>query len=254
MKLANSYVIYNGPSLIDGAPIVCIVTGIQSDSGNTKTGSMLQTWIIRSDMHPLDASKSGEDASVCGNCVHRGKPTDDPAAKQAKDRTCYVALFQAPANIFKAFAAGKYQHADDATVRLIGRDRMVRLGSYGDPAAVPREVWDALLAGSIGHTGYTHNLHVQPSMSDICMVSADSKMDAMEARTRGYRSFRVIPVHTYTQHGKAALMRSEVLCPASTEGKREGVTCETCKLCSGASKRGKSIAIVAHGSARNKVA
>jgi hypothetical protein len=43
----------------------------------------------------------------------------------------------------------------------------------------------------------------------------------------------------------------EVLCPASEEmGKR--ATCESCKLCAGASVKGKSVAIVAHGTSKRK--
>ena len=41
---ATGYVIYKGPSLLDGAPIVVIAV---IGSGNTKTGDMVQTYILR---------------------------------------------------------------------------------------------------------------------------------------------------------------------------------------------------------------
>ena len=46
-------VIYRGPSLLDGAPIVVIATVTDT---NSKTGAMVQTYIIRSDMPPTDAN------------------------------------------------------------------------------------------------------------------------------------------------------------------------------------------------------
>ena len=74
-------IIYQGPSQIDGLPIVAIAT--YSDR-NTKTGKVLQTYIIRSDMSPLEASKSGQDFSICANCIFRGIANNDPERKQAK--------------------------------------------------------------------------------------------------------------------------------------------------------------------------
>ena len=79
----NKGIIYKGPSLLDGKPIVAIAT--YSDR-NTKTGKVLQTYIIRSDISPLEASKTGEDFSICGDCKLRGTPTTDSDRKQAKKR------------------------------------------------------------------------------------------------------------------------------------------------------------------------
>ena len=89
----KSSIIYSDPSLIDGKPIVCIAI---IKSGNIKTGNAIQTHIIRSDISPMDASKSGEDYSICGSCIHRGTPTDNPDKKQALNRSCYVTLYQGP--------------------------------------------------------------------------------------------------------------------------------------------------------------
>ena len=68
-------IIYSGPSRIDGAPIVAIAVW---DSSNRKTGSMLQTYILRSDIDPRDANKYGEDFSICGTCDLKGDPPFDP--------------------------------------------------------------------------------------------------------------------------------------------------------------------------------
>ena len=58
-------IIYKGPSLLDGAPIVVIAT---YSNRNTKTGHVVQTYILRADINPLEASKTGADVSICGNC------------------------------------------------------------------------------------------------------------------------------------------------------------------------------------------
>jgi hypothetical protein len=231
----QTFIIYEGPSLIDGAPIVVLA---QSNSTNRKTGDMVQTYILRSDMDPISASRTGQDKSICGDCIHRGKPSDK-ATGQAIDRTCYVTLAHGPLGKFKAYRKGAYPKAfgHDA-IRGIGLGRMVRLGTYGDPAAVPNYIWESLISACEGWTAYTHGA-TNPMPQQI-MTSADSLAQAQAAWGRGERTFRVVK-------SLDQVMRSrETVCPASEEmGKR--ATCETCKLCAGASVRGKSVAIVAHG-------
>lgn len=245
---AKNSIIYSGPSQLDGSPIVvvAIVT-----SGNVKTGNMLQTHIIRADMDPMKASKTGADYSICGNCTHRGTPNEDPTKKTAQGRTCYVNLGQGPNQVFKAYKAGKYPTATTPEqIAALGAGRMIRLGTYGDPAAVPASVWDALLQHSTGHTGYTHQHDKAPDYSRM-MYSADNAQDALQAQAKGYRTFRVIPVQDYSTNGKASILAGEILCPASKENDK-GITCTQCKLCTGSTTAAKSIAIVAHGTARNK--
>ena len=240
----TSSVIYQGPSVIDGSPIVVIAI---VKSGNVKTGNMIQTHIIRSDIDPMLASKTGADFAICGNCKHRGTAHDKPAKKTAESRSCYVNLGQGPNQVFKAFIKGNYPQATPEQTQAIGRARMVRLGTYGDPAAVPQAVWDNLLMHSDGHTGYTHQHHTnQPSAYTRTMYSADTPDEATQAHSKGYRTFRVIPVKQWHEHGKTTLMTNEILCPASKEAGYKS-TCNTCKLCSGSTIKAKSIAIVAHG-------
>ena len=226
-----SGIIYRGPSLIDGAPIVVVAT---YSKRNTKTGTMVQTYILRDDMNPLEASKTGADFSICGTCPHRGTPTTDPAAKQAKGRTCYVILGQGVLVTYKAFLRGVYQPQNPAD---IGRGRMVRVGTYGDPAAVPSEVWDALLSEAAGWTAYSHQAGYRPEMA---MQSADTYQQALAFWEAGARTYRV--VQTLAEIDTAR----EVLCPASKEAGRR-TTCEACKLCAGLATRSpKSVAIVQH--------
>ena len=222
-------IIYNGPSLLDGKPIVVIAT---YSNRNTKTGKVVQTYILRSDINPLEASKTGEDFSICGSCPMRGEVTTDPKRKIAKGRKCYVNLGQGVLIVFKSYKRGVYKEGDP---RTMGRDRFVRVGTYGDPAAVPSEVWDELLAECETWTAYTHQ---KPWRPDIAMQSADSYDEAKAHWANGRRTFRVIVDLGDIDKSK------ETLCPASKEAGRR-VQCTACKLCKGSSKA-QSIAIVEH--------
>jgi hypothetical protein len=236
-------IIYRGPSLIDGAPIV--VVAIASDR-NKKTGNMLHTYILRADIDPRDASKSGADRSICGDCPMRGAATDNPDAKQAAGRGCYVLLGQGPLIVWRALSAGLYPNATSADdVAAIGAGRMVRIGTYGDGAAVPAYVWRALLSRAIGHTGYSHQAKTRGAAFDqsIFMVSCETEKQARSAWRKGARTFRVI------DRIDALVKGSEILCPASKEAGRR-VQCADCGLCAGNTVRAKSIAIVAHGAGK----
>ena len=229
----KSGIIYNGPSLIDGKPIVVIAT---YSNRNTKTGAVVQTYILRADLNPLEASKTGADASICGTCPLRGTPTTDPKRKQAKGRRCYVNLGQGVLIVWRAFQRGVYPFAETATARgSIGRGRVVRVGTYGDPAAVPVGVWQDLIAEADTWTAYTHQ---KPWHPEIAMQSADSLAEARVHWAAGRRTFRVITGLDELEPAQ------EALCPASKEAGRR-VQCAACRLCKG-SARGKSIAIVEH--------
>jgi hypothetical protein len=120
---------------LDGKPIVVIAT---YSKRNAKTGAVVQTYILVDGINPLEASKTGADFSICGNCAMRGEVTTDPNRKQAKNRRCYVNLGQGVLIVYKSFLRGVYAMADNIAARKsIGRGRFVRVGTYGDPAAVP---------------------------------------------------------------------------------------------------------------------
>lgn len=246
IKVAKSSIIYIGPSLIDGAPIVVIAK--VSKSRNSKTGAMVQTYIIRSDMSPLEASKTGLDYSICGTCVHRGIPTNDPKRKQALKRSCYVVLGQGPQGVYKAFLRGIYPvvTGHDA-IAALGIGRMVRLGTYGDPAAVPAYIWESLTSLAAGRTGYTHQSGVAGAdvRFDLTMASADNIDQARAHWANGNRTFRVIKSIDEIVKGQ------EISCPASAEAGFR-TTCNDCGLCSGNTIKAKSIAIIDHGPMNRK--
>lgn len=244
-------IIYRGPSLIDGKPIVAIAV-FPKGKTNSKTGAMLQTYILADNgFDPMHNNKTGNDYSICGNCPHKGTPTDNPAKKLATGRACYVNLMHGPGQVHKAFKRDKYSTAqtlDDIAQQ--GAGRMVRLGSYGDPLAVPKTVWDALTSKAKGWTGYTHQTGQHgPSGpldgSSYLMLSADTKEQAQAAWKQGKRTFRIIPIKPSAED--ALDPKNEIMCPSD-----KGVQCVNCGLCKGGNK-GKSVAIIAHGIGKNYI-
>ena len=237
--MPNGIVLYRGPSSIDGAPIVLIATGLEGKpSRNEKNGDMVQLWFLRADMSPVEAIHSGADASICGDCVHRGSVQ----AGRNVDRSCYVTVFQAPLVIYKAYQRGIYPEATANEARLLLAGRRVRIGAYGDPAAVPFEVLANALADTDAHTGYTHQWRTRPELKTYCMASCDSAADYKEAVAAGWRTFRV-------RRSTDQIFNREVVCPASHEAGKK-TTCAACVACGGTEAKARAnITIIAHGMA-----
>jgi hypothetical protein len=229
-SIRKGCVVYHGPSRLDGSEIVVILTA----SKNRKTGARtVQSWILRADRDPLSASRAGADESVCGDCPHRWHTGGK----------CYVNIGQAPLSVWRAWRDGKYPAlAPRDAARLLG-GRLLRIGSYGDPCAVPTGVWRALLRGADRHTGYTHQWH-RPGAHHyrrFLRASCDTQAQAHAARSLGWRTFRVLRVDE--------ALGNETLCPASKEAGFKS-TCDRCALCDGAdpNRPRRSVAIPLHGS------
>ena len=230
-------VLYDGPSRIDGAPIVCIACRITEASGNAKTGAMVQTFIMLRDIDPNKALKTGDDSSVCGDCPLR------PIHKGAT--RCYVLVYQAPLSVWNAYQRGRYAvpgvDFDAALLPQLFAGLSFRIGSYGDPAAIPANVWKVATRRVKNRTGYTHQWRrrIGVGLKNLCMASADSESDVATATARGWRTFRV------RKHDAPTLV-NESICPASAEGKRR-TQCDTCGLCKGATIAARNIVIADHG-------
>jgi hypothetical protein len=240
----GGFIFYRGASQIDGAPIVAIAT---CDTSNRKTGSMIQTWIIRDNVHPVVASRTGADSAICGDCRHRGQ-YDANGNRIAGTRTCYVMLTPV-ASVYRTLRNNRYEDLsaslDVAADRIAGS--MLRLGSYGDPAAIPHYIWTALLGRVAGHTGYTHQWRTFPEYADIVMASVDSVAERVQANILGFRTFRVA-----TSVGWAK-QQNEALCPASEQAGKK-TKCDKCRACSGTSSRARcDIVIPAHGGGAARV-
>ena len=242
--MSNGIIFYRGPSAIDGVDILGVATGIVNPSRNPKTGPMIQTWILLNGIAPHLATQTGADVSICGDCQHRGTIETRPdGSTRNVGRSCYVTTFQAPLNIWKQVQAAKYADVTLAECAEWFRGKKVRLGAYGDPAAIPFDVWESVMVG-VGRgqsTGYTHQWKACDSRFSLyCMASVDNALEAEHAVAKGYRYFRV----THRGEVKRA---GEVVCPASEEAGKK-TDCASCRACGGfASKARAHITIAAHG-------
>lgn len=231
-------ILWQGKSRLDGERIAVVATGIFNKTQNAKTGDMIQTYIIRRDIKPMLARRMGEDFSICGDCKHR------------EQSTCYVNLCHGPNGVFNALVDGSYREWQDDDIDLF-RNRFIRVGSYGDPAAVPYKIWENICSVAKGFTGYTHQWHNRKTdkrLKNICMASVDSiigyNKEYMKAKAKGWRTFRVFAddkdADVYQQRTE-----TEIVCPASKEA---GVltNCEKCNLCCGLSKTNAKDVIINH--------
>ncbi len=231
--MENGIILYDGPSQIDGKPIVVILTGLVRGSANPKTGTMLQTWILRKDVHPMDAMVTGEDESICGDCIHRPKKHEDGTFT----RSCYVLPF-GPNGVWEAFHRGIYVPYQPARHNRLMR-RAIRFGSYGDPAAAPYSLWSKLARLATRRTGYTHAWrYCDQRFAKLVMASCEHESDANEASSKGWRTFRVKMADDRT-------MANEIVCPASKEAGQKR-TCLSCAACKG-SGNGRNVVIDVHG-------
>ena len=214
-------------SPIDGSPLVAIAT---CDSKNTKTGDMVQVWILRADMLPTVAVRTGSDSSICGFCPHRATLPD------GKGRSCYVPL-RAPQSVYRKFARGGYQQISPE--QFAGYS--VRWGAYGDPAMIPESVVREVNLYAKGHTGYTHQYRYQWAQwaRGVFMASVDTMSQEQRARRDGWGTFRVA-LADGSDKGTSDLCAAE----------RKGAQCFDCMRCDG---RPVGIYIPAHGAGKNNV-
>jgi len=219
----NGYILYEGPSPIDGAPIVCIVTGITDTTDNGKTGAMLQTWILRQDIAPNVGYRDGSNISVCGGCTH------------FVQKTCYVLWYQAPLSVWKCYKRGGYAPLPSYSVFT---DRILRIGSAGDPFCVPEHVWRSALPEVAGHTGYTAQWRRPAAQGyrEFLQASCHGMRDYLDATAHGWQPYLVVP------KGEP-LPAGVTLCPASEEA-GHATTCSACLACDGTTG---AYGIPAHG-------
>jgi hypothetical protein len=270
-KLAG-VILWRGASYFDDSPVVYVATKFRDNSANEKTGGMVQTFILPD---PIAAGvdvngkrpakivawlKATGAKSICGDCPHAWQYNESTG--QYGKGTCYVREYQAPAAVLGAIARRITGESDsyavagvdfpESWIPELGRGRDVRLGSYGDPAAVPAAVSIDFVKHAAGRTGYTHfwksaNARARSNalaLSDIVMASADSPVDVESARALGYRAFFVVP-HGSIGEGRDVISNARklgaTLCPASKEfeiatGRR--TNCQACGICSGATGKG----------------
>ena len=230
----KGYVIWEGLSPLDNKPLVAIAI---MQSTNTKTGNMVQVYILRSDINPVEAVNNGEDFSICGDCPHR-KNTE------TGKRSCYVNVGQGPNAVYKAFKADKYPRFSYAEHGNVWLNKSIRFGAYGDPALLPEWLVKAMIGLcqlKDAHTGYTHQWRRFQNFAGIFMASCETEHERLAAQSLGFKTFSVIhPDNHAPNYAKQ--------CPATVTNSR--AKCETCKLCDGLKL---DIFVTAHGSGKNYV-
>jgi hypothetical protein len=223
--LPHSVKIYDGPSLFTGERIFVIAA---ARSQNRKIGRMLQLWVIPA-TSPIDAVRSGGDAAVCGDCKLRGDG-------HGNARACYVEWWRSVSNIWQAHH--KAESMDPEQFSRLTHGEQLRITAYGDPVAVPMDVWAPMLNTAAGWTAYTHQWRRADGWFKLwTMASVDSEEEQLEAAALGWRTFRI-------RHAGGALQTGEIVCPHEVDHE---IKCASCSLCRGASRPAKSIVVTVHG-------
>ena len=237
-----SQTIYQGPSTLNNAPIRAVLT---YGSENTKLtdrldAEVLQLWILTDAVPPTTAIKTGQDEAICGSCPLRAWRGGEKVT-----RLCYVNQMTATA-VWRGSNGNKV--ITPAQAVRTSRAHLLRLGAYGDPAALPYDLVSDLVSAARGAgirrlAGYT----AQWKTADIrfrrlLMASCQGYHDELLAQLMGWRTFSAVLPDT-------PLAPDTIFCPATAEGGDKTV-CERCGLCDGAKLGGdmrKSIRAVVHG-------
>ena len=223
----STIVLWAGPSALDGTPIMLIASRVAEPSQNRKTGDMIQVSIMRQDMPPVDAWRTGGDGAVCpAACSHRSR------ARGGRG-TCYVNK----ARLSPVWTAARRElRAGRVGVPpfFFARAR-VRLGMEGDPAAVPVSVIAPVLEAAGAWTGYSAAWRTLPdAWKRYVMASCDTPEDAADAIARGWRPFASSTSPEMDAEYRAAGL---TLCDAERPTAK---TCAACLRCNGAGRHPSS--------------
>jgi len=195
-------VAWRGPSQIDGGPVRVVVYCLDGGSLNRKTGPMAQVLICRDDMQPYDAIKNGGDRSVCADCPLR----------PASGGGCYVNLGRYFPRVWEV-SSKLPEDLERACQAIRDSGLTLRLGSWGDPTAVPLDVITALTEAAQGserrsrHTAYTSGWRGHVEYKDLAMASVMNEAEQTEAAAMGFRTFRLLTT-------ESSLLPGEIVCPA----------------------------------------
>ncbi len=236
LKISNGYVLWSGRSPEDQKPIMVVATGFLRPSANIKTGPMIQVSVMRADMPPNKAIRSGEDRSVCNDCSLRPSLVQALEIEPGEQRPpqCYVRGNQGLWQKWNHATNGGYPQIPRKDLARITKEvfsgRKVRIGEYGNFSNVPLEVTQSITDAARGHTLYEHNWQVDHSqgLAQLAMASVSSVEAKEEANANGWLTYRV-------KRPDEPRLKDEVTCPASREAGYKKI-CYECLLCCGRSQ------------------
>lgn len=216
--------------------VIAIAT---DNSKNSKTGGMIQSWLLLKNYKPQESFRAGKDdvdqvtphSEICGNCPH------------LLNGSCYVLWHQAPLQVYKKWRRGGYKFDNP---NKLGKS--FRFGSAGNPTILPLPVVSEIAKNSKTWTGYTHEwkLAKKQEYRKYFMASVDNTQEAQQAKELGWRYFRV------RKPGDDTLLPGEIHCPAQKYPDK--VTCESCGLCNGTSNKSHvNIVVDAHGARKTNI-
>ena len=230
----NSALIYQDYSLaVPNEEVSLIITGLNGNSNNSKTGRMAQLYLLCS-QKPSDAIRNGIDKAVCGHCSLRN-------SKDNNGINCYVNTHHLQRTWY-ALKGNRYQHMSLWQVRdiLLANKTPLRVTAYGDMALIASgyDILDTLTS-STQFTGYTHQHNEQffdHRLATKLMLSVDSLAHKLETQKRfpNCRTYRILAKNEVKQN-------DEILCPSKKiplphGGFRRNIQCQTCLLCNAYSK------------------
>jgi hypothetical protein len=225
--------IENGIILWNDWNTVAIAT---TGTSNSKTGDMIQIWILDRNLHPVESIRSGKDASLqCAGCP------------LASGSGCYVSPLPLMA-IWRKFTRNEYPHLNmfSSEWESFWKGKSVRFGAYGNPSLLPLPVVESIAKLAKRHTGYFHNwkeLSAQEAQAygRFFMASAEP-WNVAQAQALGLRTFSVLPAGSPPPAGS-------IECLADSKN----LTCAECGLCDGTERSNRrsgplpSVWIKAHG-------
>lgn len=254
--------LWHGPSQINGEPVFAT---IQFGSANRKTGSMRQTYILSAERSPLAALQNRLEESICGTCPHR--PQADGSRSCYVDQRSLATVWQSVtgSGIRTGIATeGRYLTLQEVAslcgvdtkraLELLGMGERVRLGTYGDPAAIPAALWSTLTSQAETWTGYTHQWQNEAVSSEqrqalkpLVRASVDDAQGYQASTSTGWVPFVVTPDVETGRALRALGPMPVALCPASEEAGQK-VTCAACPIgCKGDQGKPLAVFIPAHG-------
>lgn len=230
----QSFILYHGPAAKPYKGVITVVV-FMSES-NPKTGPCIAVAILPGDgKRAMSDRKAGLDVSVCGVCPFRSLASGGKGG-------CYVSAFALMG--YAGSAAAAWKRADpyafpESTILPM------RLGAYGDPAAIPVDAFNRLMDWHGGSCwGYTHGWRHSAAqhLKGTCMASVETPEHQTQAVAKGWRVYRIV----------ASLQAIKATGLTECESAK-GVECIACGACSGdKARQDHGRAIVIHGASRKR--